>query len=161
MKLNSVKITWQNLSLRRRLIAPVGLLALLICTGCAESPEETFSVEGTVTVAGKLMTSGTVTFTMIDAGKSGKKYSARGPIDPQGHYRLTTFGKMDGAPAGKHKVCVIPNFNSLPDELGVNVMDLVDVPRIYMMPSTSPLIYDVQAGENVIDIDIPAEEGEL
>ncbi len=161
MKLHSVKRARQNRSLRHRLIAPSGLLALLICTGCAKSPEETFSVEGTVTVAGKLMDGGTVVFDMIDVGKSGKKYAARGNIDSQGHYRLTTFGKMDGAPAGKHRVCVIPNFSKLPDEAGVSVIKMVTVPRKYMKPNTSPLVYEVKAGENIIDIEIPAEEDEL
>ena len=161
MKLYSVKITRQNRFLRHRLIAPAGLLALLLCTGCAKSPEETFSVEGTVTVGGKLMDSGTVIFTMIDAGKSGKTYSARGIIDSQGHYALTTFGKMDGAPAGKHRVCVSPNFSKLPDKVGVSVIKLVSIPEKYMKPNTSPLVYEVKAGDNIIDIDIPAKEDEL
>ena len=162
MKLNSSKRARQNRSLRRPLIVPVGLLTLLLYAGCAKSPEDTFSVEGTVTVAGKLMDNGTVVFDMIDVGKSGKRYSARGNIDSQGHYRLTTFGfgKADGAPAGKHRVCVIPSFSALPDKIGVNVIELVTVPERYMKPSTTPLEYEVKAGENVIDIDIPAEEDE-
>jgi hypothetical protein len=36
---------------------------------------------------------------------------AKGRIDPEGHFELTTFDKDDGAVAGEHEIAVIQHFD--------------------------------------------------
>ena len=105
------------------------------------------------------MDGGTIVFEMLEAGKSGKRYSARGTIDKDGHYELTTFGfgDADGAAAGMHRVTIVPNTANAPDQIGVNVLDYSNVPKKYTDFNTSPLVKEVTAGENIIPIEIPAK----
>ena len=67
----------------------------------ARSGGEDGSVTGKVTVGGRALASGTITFWPDDGGPP-----AGGPIGADGTYRLTTYEEGDGAVPGKHKVTV-------------------------------------------------------
>jgi hypothetical protein len=132
------------------------LLAVLAAAGCGKTPEPIYPVEGIVRVGGRPLKDGTIQFEMIERGTSGKRYTSTSTIDPDGRYRLRTF-ERDGAPAGRHRVWVSPNFAAMPDEIGTSVFRLSPIPRKYMQPTTTDLEYEVKTGDNEIVVDVPAE----
>lgn len=138
-----------------------GFYALVIVAagGCsAGTPEVLYPVAGTVRVGEQVLTGGgTIQFEMIDVGKSGKRYTSASTIDEQGRFRLITFGK-EGAPAGTHRVWVIPDFARMPDKIGVNPVALSPIPRKYMMPTTTDIEVEVKPDENDLEIEIPVAE---
>jgi hypothetical protein len=138
----------------RRLAASI--LVLTAGFGCSRTPEPLYPVTGTVQVGGQRMTSGTVQFEMIEVGGSGKRYTSSSTIDSQGRFRLRTFDQ-DGAPAGRHRVWVVPNFAALPDKIGQGVDRISPVPRKYMLPTTTDLEYTVEEGENTIEVNVPGK----
>jgi hypothetical protein len=129
----------------------LGLLALILLAGCSSSPEQTWPVEGLVTVDDKPLGGGTVLFEPIDPGRSlQQRYTARGTIDAEGRYRLSTFGEYDGAVAGRHRVVVFPD-QRLPDNFTGPVPEIV--PRKNTLPETTDLEVEVEPGKtNQIEI---------
>ena len=134
---------------------PAVIVLLFAVAGCTKTPERLFPVEGTVRVGDKLMNSGTIQFEMIEVGTSGKRYTSTSSIDQEGRYQLRTFGEK-GAPAGRHRAWVVPNFAAMPDEIGIGVERLSPIPKKYMVPTTTDLEFEVQAAANQIDVVIPA-----
>jgi hypothetical protein len=129
---------------------------VLYSCGCSKTPETLFPVSGTVSVGGKPLSGGTVKFEMSEKGVSGKVYTSTGSVDDAGHYDLKTFGEA-GAPAGTHRVWVVPNFARMPDEIGLGAGRLSPIPEKYMKPTTTELTYEVKAEDNSIDIEVPAK----
>lgn len=84
------------------------LVALIALTGCGGTPDrigKTFPVAGKVTVEGKPLTSGTISF-WPDASKGNPtEFQPAGEIASDGTFKLTTFGK-EGAPSGWYKVVI-------------------------------------------------------
>jgi hypothetical protein len=133
--------------------------ALVLLAGCGGSPEKVYPVEGTVTLDGTPVVAGTVQFEPFEPGpKTGKKHSARGSIDAEGHYQLTTFEAGDGAVLGHHHVTVIPMREWIredrPSYVKVIPRDFSDE---YGDPSTSGLEFEVKAGENTFDIPLSSD----
>lgn len=136
-----------------------GLLVLMLAAGCSRAPEKTYPVEGRVTLDGKPLKGGTVLFESIQPGTSGKCYTARGTIDSQGRYRLSTFtfGDYDGAVPGRHRAMILPDLSQVPDRPGARPP--VDVPDKYQSPETTDLEYEVKPGqENRIDVELYSED---
>ena len=79
--------------------AVCGLLAL---TGCSSrrSVGPCVPVQGKVTLGGKPLVGGTVSFIPLEGEADAPR--PEGSIDAQGHYTLKTEGK-EGAPAGKYR----------------------------------------------------------
>jgi hypothetical protein len=77
---------------------------LLIATcGCSGSPVATWPVSGKVVLEdGTPLKTGTVEFASVDG-----VHTARGSIQSDGSFRLTTFSDGDGAVAGTHDAVVI------------------------------------------------------
>lgn len=146
--------------MRRPLFSP---LVLLLLAGCSGSPEKTYPVHGVVTLDGKPLEGGTVLFESIEPGGhrsggvvGGKRYTARASIDPQGRYRLSTFGDNDGAVAGRHRVVVLPDLSQVPDTPGARPP--VEVPAKYQWPETTDLEYEVKPDpDNRIDVELHAD----
>lgn len=70
--------------------------AALLFSGCSNNEQ----LGGTVTFAdGKTVPTGTVIF-------STTKFQARGEIESDGTYRLSSLNPNDGLPPGEYKVCV-------------------------------------------------------
>jgi hypothetical protein len=116
----------------------VGLLGVALA-GCGggKSP-----VRGTVTLDdGSPLPKGMVVF---ERSGGGAAITARGEIQPDGHYELSTDKPGDGVPPGKYRVLI-------------NSMDLSDVPDEkknlpfaikYLKFETSGLEYEVKSGQN-------------
>lgn len=126
--------------------------------GCGSDLPPTAKVRGTVTIGGKPLESGTITF----YPRQGRP--ASGAIQPDGSYQLTTFREGDGAVLGPHKVAIHANRvtggatpKSFEEELrGVgsfNAPSKVEwlVPERYSRPETTPLTAEVADGPNVLD----------
>lgn len=139
----------------RTLVLPVSRLILFIiglltgCSGPNENLPETAPVSGSVTYQGHLVREGMVTFFPVD----GRRPSS-GPIGKDGHYRLSTFERGDGALLGRHKVIVEA---SRYDEAGNLVYSPQGDPQ-YLLPTKyidknrTPLEFEVSRGDNVYDI---------
>ena len=82
-------------------------IASLVTSGCGSRyPAETYSVKGRVVFPdGKPLEGGNIEFAPQDGAV---KTSARGTIDADGRFTLTTFEEGDGAIPGKHRVLILP-----------------------------------------------------
>lgn len=87
-----------------KVLAIVCLLSML--TGCGGSARRAVGpcvlVQGKVTLAGKPLVGGTVTFVPTEEGDRPRP---EGVIDAQGNYAVKTEGR-DGAPVGRYRVAV-------------------------------------------------------
>ena len=139
---------------RRRFIC---LLVLMLLAGCSDSPEKTYPVQGVVTLDGKPLVGVCVLFESIERGKkSGRCYTARATIDAEGRYRLSTFGRYDGAVAGRHRAVVLADQSRMTDD--PNAPLPITVPIKYSAPDTTDLEYEVQPRENAINIDLHSDD---
>jgi hypothetical protein len=82
-----------------------GVAALVfLVAGCGGSKIPTYRAGGKVTFPdGKPLARGSVMFRTADGGRA----TARGQIQPDGSFKLSTFAPDDGAVAGKHQVLVV------------------------------------------------------
>ena len=114
-----------------------GLVAMASCGPSVKPmPKEfgpRFPVEGKVTLAGKLLRGGYVTFYALDHDTD--KLSPHGIIDDKGHYFVESY-QQKGAPAGKYRVTVDPGSDD-------KTMDR-QVDPVYQNWQKSPLIVTVQ-----------------
>ncbi len=105
--------------MRLRFAFPLGLLLLVVLTGCNQRPP-TYEVHGMIVYPdGKPLTRGTVEFEAINQKKP---ITATGQIAKDGTFQLGTFAPNDGAIEGDHRVAVISDFEigtgiERPDEL--------------------------------------------
>jgi hypothetical protein len=87
----------------------------------------------------------------------GSGQAARGTLDAQGKFQLTTYQKDDGAPAGKYKVYFMASTGAPPDAL--NPPTASGPPPMPRMPDTvvakeylsftdTPLTVEIKAGDN-------------
>lgn len=122
-------------------------VAVALAVGCGDAQPKTAVVRGTVTLNGKPVPRGTVTFLPDGGGPP-----ATGEIQPDGKYALTTFRSGDGAVVGKYKVMIVAmqdNADKLPEER--TPLPPPIIPIKYTSLATSPLTADVQDKENTID----------
>jgi len=134
-------------------------IAFSVCfvlnTGCSGGPEDTYPVQGTVTVNGAPLDGGNVQFELITAGeKTGDRYTARGTIDATGHYRLGTFGEDDGATPGRYRVVVFPKVEEWIDDDSRASRPQNPVPRKYSSLKTTDLVFEVKPENNEIHIEL-------
>ena len=83
--------------------------AVLSCptlAGCKASGLAAYPASGRVVFSDKSpLTSGNIEFAPVEGEI---RTSARGMIEEDGSFRLSTFGEADGALAGRHRVLIIP-----------------------------------------------------
>jgi hypothetical protein len=86
-----------------RALGPIVLAALL---GCGDGNPRTYPIPGRVTYDdGSPVPGATVIFqTTVD----GKNVIARGRVESDGSFRLTTFRDNDGVVAGEHQIALSP-----------------------------------------------------
>lgn len=89
------------------------------------------------------------TVTLVSKDLPGPKVSATGVVEPDGTFRLSTFGREDGAVAGKHLVAITPPVQ-LAD--GPTLPPLID--ERYSAPETSGLEVTVQPGRNEVTLTV-------
>jgi hypothetical protein len=132
-----------------------GLIAVVV--GCGGDGLETVRVTGTVTIDGKPLTQGTVSFTPE------KGRGATGQIASDGSFTLTTYKKGDGVVLGRHKVAVVAidrqgakPYSEESDDLELKWL----IPQRYGNPYTSGLTFEVKAGEdNVATLELTSRNG--
>lgn len=134
--------------------APLGLLAggLLVLSGCARRAD----VSGVVTLDGKPLSAGVVTFTPAAGGPTG--YAA---IGDDGTYRVQT-GASSGLPAGAYVVTVAANAPQTADSqpgpgpLADGIRPLV-TPQRYADPGQSPLRVTLKSGTQALPLELTSE----
>ncbi len=130
------------------------LLSVACCLtwliGCGSKHQyKTVPVTGKVTVAGQPLSGGLIKFHPIDdgsrpKGESGKQAWAE--LQPDGTFRLTTYGDFDGAVVGQHRVALPP---APGNDTGVSYHSK------YTNPNETDLKLDVTAsGTNHFEIDL-------
>src|SRR5438876_105007 len=119
------------------------LLLLLPAAGCGT---RLHPVRGTVTLAdGTPLTKGMVVFESIEGSPP---VLARGTLQADGSYLLSTFKPDDGVPPGRYRVLINPlDLSDLPDEKKKLPFDLK-----YLKFATAGLEYEVKAGVNEFPI---------
>ncbi len=135
-----------------RILTVVCGLMPLAGAGCGGSGTAVARVEGVVTLDGKRLSSGRVTF-WPEAGRSGS-----GWIEEDGTYTLGTFREFDGAVLGHHKVAVTaasktpigpPDFDRDGPARG---WPRSPIPVRYSNPESSGLAFEVRPGANQFHI---------
>jgi hypothetical protein len=139
------------------LIAGVFLAAAIGCGQGDGDLGRLVPVEGKVMFGGKPLTTGVVIF-RPDASKGNtSKHEPRGPIDADGHYKLVTAEKKDGAAPGWYKVGIIAARQST-DAKNPYALPQSLIPSFYNDPEKSrldlevvekpnPGAYDLQIGK--------------
>ena len=142
------------LASRRRRLELVAISALLL-VGCSGGPEPTYPVHGVVTLDDQPLDGGTILFELAEPPDRGERYTARGTIDSEGRYQLSTFGENDGAVAGRHRVVVFAKIAVMRDTPYGSQKSVI--PTKYQAPETTDLLYDVERGDNQIDIPLRSD----
>ena len=121
--------------------------------GCSHSSFDS-QVSGRVTLDGKTIGPGVVVFA---ATESGKGNPARGTIQPNGGYTLTT-ANASGLNSGKYKVSVSV-IDEPPPPPGVRNMTLGKqlVPEKFTDVNSSGLQFEVTPGSNTINIELTSK----
>ena len=132
----------------------VSALMLCIASSCGSQPASTYPVTGKVTYPdGSPVTGGMVEFEPRETA-SGQRDCARGAIQPDGSYSLSTFREGDGAVPGHHRVVVQDLYPSDDPQPGARTWKPALDPR-FRRYETSGLQYDVKPEPNVIHIRLP------
>ena len=132
--------------------------ACLIVTLVAGCNSGTFDadVSGTITLDGKPVAPGVVSFSAVERGKN----ASRGKIDSQGRYFLVTRHER-GIDPGDYRVAVLVYEKGDPPGPGerapANLPPLV--PEKYLSVDTSGLAFTVEPGSNTIDIALTSDGG--
>lgn len=114
------------------------IVALAAASGCGSGGEVLADVQGRVMLDGKPLTNGTL-ITSTDAGRG-----ARGELDSQGRFRLSTSELGEGALPGLHRVAVKAYAPTDPGKPEATPKPLVP-PRY--LNTDSGLTIEVKAGE--------------
>lgn len=127
------------LSERRRLLLAIAMLWLLGLAGCGK---RLYPVHGTVTLEdGTPVSRGMV---VMERTEGGEAITARGEIQADGRFQLSTHKPGDGVPPGRYKVLINPlDLSDVPDEKKDLPFDIK-----YLKFETSELEYEVKAESN-------------
>jgi hypothetical protein len=121
--------------------------------GCGNSDQlETAPVSGRVLIDGKPLTTGTVAF-IPQQGRG-----ARGNIQSDGSFELSTYQNGDGAVLGTHRATVTAiesgGSSSQPEERDIKYL----TPARYSIAGESGLVFEVKAGEaNKFTLELKSE----
>ena len=144
-----------------KLFLPLTLIMVITAVfGCGsdvpKGPEKisTTPVDGVVTLNGKPAAE-----VSISLHHSEGKVAPRGISDKDGKFSIATYGKDDGAPAGKYKVTAAKNMTK---EISPGVLAppppggfKSDIPTKYESVNTTDILVEIKAGEkNSLKIDL-------
>ena len=143
----------------RMAFGPILLFAFAASLGCGGSggdasnakpleKKKTVPARGIVTFKGKPLDKASVVFMPLEEGKS---LPARGSTDGVGSFVLSTYGKDDGAPAGRYKVLVSVSF-AVETEPGVLAPEpeggfKSPIPTKYGNVKTTDILVEVKEGD--------------
>jgi hypothetical protein len=128
-----------------RATALVFAIVLAAVVGCGKRNEA--SIHGNVTLDGKPLTTGNVSFHPVAGGPV-----AYGTIQSDGTYKIFT-GSVSGLPAGEYRVTVVATEMLKKPAQGEEFGKLL-TPAEFGSPEKTPLKFQVQAGDNTIDIPV-------
>ena len=133
-----------------QLVILVGAVNLFL--GCASGGLES-QVNGTVTLDGKTVGPGTITFALKDASSN----PATGAIEKDGSYQLKT-ARTAGLHPGTYQVSltVFETAQGRPGERLYGASKMI-TPEKYSSTATSGLEYEVKPGSNTINIDLSSK----
>jgi hypothetical protein len=130
--------------------AALTALALAAAVGCGG--KKMCPVEGRVIYKdGAPCTWGLVIFEPLGEPDLELKVSARGHIQKDGSFRMSTYSEYDGVPEGRYRVLITPL-------IGVPGASGTPIHVKYRRPETSPLEYTVVPGKNqvIFEMDRPS-----
>ena len=146
------------------------LTMLVVLPGCWGDPP-LHPVTGKITLNGKGYNRLKVYLRSIETKKS-KFHIGVGETDPQGNIKIFCMAGKEGLAVGKYRAtfsCVVPKSKrarktlkadeKADDDPNVKLVELVPDPYARKLDSTqqSPVEFEVDAGENVFNFDIPAK----
>lgn len=120
---------------------------ILVIAGCGRGHGG--AVSGRVTLDGKPLDTGTVTFHPTGGGPT-----AYGGIHPNGTYRVKT-GTQQGLPPGEYRVTVLAATEPPTD--GPSVPGQMITPARYADPNQSGFQFTVARGSNQIDLELNSD----
>jgi hypothetical protein len=131
---------------RRTIPSSAALLGLCLAQlGCGSEPGELLlPVSGRVTLSGRPLTSGTVSFRPDSARGNASLHHPTGTIDALGGYTLSVV-KSPGAPPGWYRVLVFVDANVSSGSAVHPLMPRWLVPARYLSEKTTPLSVEVVA----------------
>lgn len=133
----------------------LGVVCLLI-SGCSKAPRG--KVEGAVYCHGQPLANVLVTFVPEDAASDARRKRAFGVTDAEGRYRLQGEDKQPGAVAGPYRVIVEDlAVYAAPRDADGTILEMPPLrfPRRFSDPLQSPILKEVMAGKQVIDLELP------
>jgi hypothetical protein len=140
----------------RRTLILNGLCIAIGLAGCHSGPKVEFAnVQGVVRVNGRPQRGAAVQFSPDREKGNGLPILANGTSDDQGKYTLKYGyqGKIgDGAPVGWQRVTVTDTTVGVTPQ-GQDPKPSA-IPMAYGAPATTPLLVEVKAGDNTIDLDV-------
>lgn len=133
----------------------LALVACAVLAGCGEGGKEKVAkVSGKLSYKGAALANVTITFTPA------KGRPATGETDAEGKFKLSTFGKDDGAVFGKHKITLAdkpaggpPPMPGTP-EASTAAAPVDRFPAKYKDVNTTTLEFEVKSGSNTWEQDI-------
>src|SRR5262245_50413981 len=98
----------------KRVASGLALAAAMLATGCGDGHIPTYPVKGKLTYQdGSPVSAAVITFQPTDPPAGSKPLPARGVVQDDGTFELTTFTTGDGAVAGHHRVTVMEPYSTL------------------------------------------------
>lgn len=149
---------WPRLS---SALVVVSLVLVIAAAGCspANDRKPVFPVSGKATFKGEAMAGARVTFHPI-GGTDRRAVRGLAEVDQDGVFRMTTYVKEDGAPAGEYSVTIYwpgrPAKGKADDpELEANDLPPDRLKRVYASATTTKLRAVVREQPNTIDFNLP------
>jgi hypothetical protein len=152
------RIMLKTLCFLRPITVAILMTIITGCGGASDGPKQidklpTVPVSGSVKLRGAPLPNVAVMFQTGDG-----KTTASGTSDTSGNFKLSTYGKEDGAPVGTYKIMVVANLaKPLPDggfepipETGVKS----PIPAKYGDLRTTDIIKEVPSGGGTINIEL-------
>ena len=129
-----------------RCLVLAGLATILVATGCSNKPRP-YPVNGQIVFDdGEPLTGGRIEVRSLE-----HPLVARGSVDRDGKFQLTTYEFNDGAVAGKHEVLIVKKFTANIDDVAKHAKHAALARTLdskYTRYRTSGLTIDVEPGDN-------------
>ena len=138
----------RNISCCSQKVLAAALAAVAVVSiGCGSGQEA--SVKGVVTLDGKPVQRGRITFVPAESGAG-----AFAAINPDGSYEART-GSVDGLEAGEYKIAVQSREDSIPDPKGGPPLPgKLITPMKYARSRTSGFNVSIDPGSNKVDFEL-------
>jgi 3',5'-cyclic AMP phosphodiesterase CpdA len=122
--------------------------------GSKRKAVKTFPVAGVVTIDGKPLAGATVSFYRLNTETERYVNVADGLTDTEGRYKLTTYAKFDGCPAGEFVVTVVKTGRGYYDG---ETDEKNKLPAAYATAAKSEIKVKVAEGSNEFNLDLKSK----